>query len=280
MTSRARAIAAATARLAAAGIPDPERDARILCRWAARLSAAGLSAALTDTPPQDEHARFEAAIALRETRKPVSQIIGTRAFWGRQFQVTPDVLDPRPETETLVAAALSAPARRILDLGTGSGCILLTLLAEWPGATGLGVDCSAAALAVAERNAASFGLSRRAAFAEGNWCAPVRGRFDLIAANPPYISEEDWHGLAPDVRLHEPRIALTPGGDGLDAYRRIAAETPPHLSPGGRLVLEIGPDQGAAVMALLTAAGFHPAPPIRDFDRRDRVIVAQFTNFS
>lgn len=280
MTTRARAISAATARLAVAGIPDPGRDARILCRWAAGLSAAGLSAGLLETPPPEERARFVEAIARREAHMPVSHILGVREFWGRDFRVTPDVLDPRPETETLIATALRTPAERVLDLGTGSGCILLTLLAEWPGATGLGIDCSPAALAIAQENAAALGLSGRAAFAAGDWCGPASGRFDLIVSNPPYIAEEDWHRLSPDVRLHEPRLALTPGGDGLEAYRRIAAEAPAHLAKGGRLLLEIGPDQAATVSSLLIAAGFQPATPIRDFDGRDRVIAAHLAKFS
>ena len=280
MTRWTEALAAATARLAAAGIPDPARDARVLCRWAAGLSATAFSAAMADTAAADALTRLELAIAARASRKPVAQITGERAFWGRTFRVTPDVLDPRPETETLIAAALAAPARRILDLGTGSGCILLTLLAEWPEATGLGTDLSAAALAVAAANAERLGLTGRARFREGEWCRPVRGKFDLIVANPPYIAEDEWQGLSPDVRLHEPRMALTPGGDGLGAYRRIAAETPAHLGPGGRLLLEIGPAQAAAVAALLDAAGYRTSSPIRDFDGRDRVIAAHLANFS
>jgi len=162
-TTRAEAIARGAARLIGAGVPEPERDARLLYRWAANLDGAGLSAALSDPATAREIGRFERAVEAREGRAPVSHITGTREFWGRRFRVTPAVLDPRPETETLVAAALEGPpVRRLLDLGTGSGCILLTLLAEWRRARGVGVDISAAALEVAASNARSLGLADRA----------------------------------------------------------------------------------------------------------------------
>lgn len=264
----------AVLRLREAEVEDPARDARRLLAWAAGVDAAGLialdDAALTDAVRN----RFAEAIAARVQRCPVSHITGMREFWGRPFRVTGDVLDPRPETEILIAEALKRPAERVLDLGTGSGCLLLTLLAEWPRATGLGTDVSEAALAVARGNALALGLGRRAAFQQADWLDGVEGAFDLIVSNPPYIAAAEMPGLSPEVRLWEPHGALSPGGDGLDAYRAIAAQAGRALAPGGRLMLEIGASQAVSISAILSDAGWQPAPPVADFDGRDRVIVA------
>ncbi len=218
-------------------------------------------------------AAYEAAIAARVARRPVAQITGRRLFWGLPFRVTPDTLDPRPETECLVAEALAAPFFSLLDLGTGTGCILLSCLKGAPMARGLGVDLSPAALAVAEANAQALGLAARARFALSDWFAAVPGKFDLIVSNPPYIAEAEMAGLSPEVR-HEPRMALTPGGDGLAAYRAIARGAGARLMAGGRLLLEIGPTQGAAVAGMLTAAGFERVRVLPDMDGRDRVVAA------
>ncbi|GAB1380839.1 peptide chain release factor N(5)-glutamine methyltransferase [Pararhodobacter aggregans] len=268
------ALAQAIQRLDAAGIADAPRDARLLLAHALGIAPDRLTLVLRD-PAGAEQAAFGEAIARRAAREPVSHITGRRLFWGRAFHVTADVLDPRPETETLIAEALGAPFTRLLDLGTGSGAILLTLLAERPAARGLGCDLSPAALAVAEGNAATLGLSGRAEFRQGDWFGPVEGRFDLIVSNPPYIAEAEMAGLAPEV-LREPRMALTPGGDGLDAYRAIARGAGAHLTPGGRLMVEIGPTQGAAVAGLMAAAGLQGIALHPDFDGRDRVVSAHW----
>jgi release factor glutamine methyltransferase len=228
-----------------------------------------------DPLPPEAAARFDAAVAARAVRQPVAQITGRRQFWGRAFEVTRDVLDPRPETETLVAAALEEAFARVLDLGTGTGCLLLSLLAERPAATGLGVDLSPAALDVARRNATALGLSGRAAFREGDWTAGLCGRFDLIVSNPPYIAAAEMAGLAPEVRDWEPHLALSPGGDGLDAYRRIAAGVGALLAPSGRLILEMGPTQADAVAALMADAGLVPEAPRHDMDGRARALIAR-----
>lgn len=274
MTTAAEALRAAIARLRAAGIEDAPGDARRLLAHALHLPPDRLILALPDpmTPPQA--LAYETAIVARLTRQPVAQITGTRLFWGRSFRVTSDTLDPRPETEILVAEALVQPFERLLDLGTGTGCILLSCLADRPGATGLGVDASAAALKVAADNARRLGLEDRAAFGLSDWFSAVEGRFDLIVSNPPYITEAEMADLAPEVRDHEPRMALTPGGDGLAAYRAIAAGVAEHLVPGGRLLLEIGPTQGAAVAALLAAQGLQGVRILPDLDGRDRVVAA------
>lgn len=271
----AEALRQGAARLLAAGVPGAAGDARVLLAHAAGIEADRLTLHLPDPLSPDAATRFEVALDERAARRPVSQIVGHRLFWGRRFRVASDVLDPRPETESLIAAALGRPFARLLDLGTGSGAILLTLLAERPGAAGLGTDLSAAALAVASGNAARLGLGHRAEFRQADWFSDIDGRFDLIVSNPPYIAEAEMAGLAPELRLWEPRQALTPGGDGLDAYRAIAAGAPAHLVPGGRLMVEIGPTQGAAVAALFTAAGLVAGPVLPDMDGRDRVVVAQ-----
>ncbi len=273
--SRAEAIARGAAALAGAGVEDPARDARLLYRWAAGLDGAALSAGLTEPAGAAELACFERAVTARAGRAPVSHITGTREFWGRSFAVTPAVLDPRPDTETLIAAALEGPpARQILDLGTGSGCILLTLLAEWPEARGSGIDISPEALAVAAGNARRLGLGARAAFRCGDWCDGLEGDFDLIVSNPPYIAEAEIAGLAPEVRLHEPRAALSGGADGLDAYRRIARSAGRFLAARGRMLLEIGPSQAATVRGILAAGGLKVVSIRQDLDGRDRVIHA------
>jgi release factor glutamine methyltransferase len=201
--------------------------------------------------------------------------VGARAFWGREFRVTRDVLDPRPETETLVALALAEPFARVLDLGTGSGCILVTLLAERPGAQGVGTDISPQALLIAGENAARHGVEGRVVLTPSDWFADIGGRYDLIVSNPPYIAEGEMAGLAPEVRDFEPRGALTDEGDGLGAYRVLAAGAPGHLAPGGRLLVEIGPTQGAAVSRLFAEAGLERVAVHPDLDGRDRVVAAR-----
>ncbi|RMH51817.1 MAG: peptide chain release factor N(5)-glutamine methyltransferase [Alphaproteobacteria bacterium] len=268
-------LAEATARLAAAGIADAAREARILLRRASGLGA-GLAAALDDPAGPAEVARLRADVAERARRRPMAQILGEREFWGRRFRVTADVLDPRPDTETLIEAALAlGPRRRLLDLGTGSGAILLTLLAEWPGATALGIDASAAALAVARDNARRLGVADRARLRQGDWLDGVAGRFDLILCNPPYIPEAELAALEPEVRDWEPRIALTPGGDGLEVYRRLAPRLAAHLQPGGAALFEIGRGQDRAVAGILAAAGLARIAFRNDLNGVPRCVIVQ-----
>ena len=271
----AEALAVALPDLRAAGIDTPLRDARLLLAHALNVAPGRLTLHLQDTLGEAEARAFFRFIQQRAARRPVSQIVGGRLFFGRWFQVTPDVLDPRPETETLVALALEHGFERVLDLGTGSGAILLTLLAERPGATGVGTDISQAALAVAARNAAALEVAARAMLIRADWFAGVAGRFDLVVCNPPYIAADEMAGLLPEVRAHEPHAALSPGGDGLDAYRAIAAGVREHLTPNGRLMVEIGPTQGGAVAALFAAVGLENIAVHPDLDQRDRVVSAQ-----
>lgn len=268
----AEALRQASARLARAGVADAAGDARLLLAHALDLPRHHLTAALSAPLPAEALRRFDAAVTARAARQPVSQILGRRAFWKHDFHVTPDALDPRPETEALVEAALARPFASVLDLGTGTGAILISLLAERPGARGTGTDISAAALAVARGNAARLGV--RADFIESDWFSAVSGGFDLIVSNPPYIALAEMAALAPEVRDWEPRGALTDEADGLSAYRAITAGAPAHLNPGGRLMVEIGPTQGAAVAALMAAAGLTQPRILPDLDGRDRVVLA------
>nr|WP_205911969.1 peptide chain release factor N(5)-glutamine methyltransferase [Rhodobacter sp. SGA-6-6] len=268
-------MAAAVPRLRAAGVEDAPRDARLLMAHALGVAPDRLTLHIGDEMTGPQAQVFEEAVAARVARKPLSQITGRRLFWGRSFRVTADTLDPRPETETLVAEALAGSFSTVLDIGTGTGCILLTLLAERPDATGLGTDISPAALAVARENAAALDLAIRADFRQTSWLDGIETRFDLIVSNPPYIAADEMPALAPEVRDHEPLAALTDGADGLTAYRALAAQAPAVLVPGGRLLVEIGPAQGRAVAALFAAAGLADIRILQDLDGRDRVVAAR-----
>ncbi|GHE94521.1 release factor glutamine methyltransferase [Aliiroseovarius zhejiangensis] len=277
MTTGTALLVTATHRLRSAGVEDPARDARVLLAHVLRIDRSRLTLVLPDEVSPDDASTYERAIAARSHRQPVAQIIGTRAFYGRDFTVTGDVLDPRPDTELLVDAALTVPFATVLDLGTGSGCILLTLLAERPDALGQGGDLSAAALAVAKDNARALGVMDRTTFHQGSWFDPLPNgaRFDLIVSNPPYISESEMAELAPEVRHWEPHLALTPGGDGLGAYRQIIARAPEHLTEGGHLMVEIGAGQGAAVRDLFQQDGFTKVEVLKDLSGHDRVVTGR-----
>ena len=268
------ALRRAIPRLQEAGIEDGSRDARVLLAHALGIGHDRLTLKLQDDLTDPQAVVYEDALVARMARQPVAQITGRRLFWGQSFRVTRDVLDPRPETETLVAEALTQPFLKVLDLGTGTGCILLSCLKGMPMARGLGTDISDAALQVAVGNTRDLGLEARARFRKSDWFANVTGAYDLIVSNPPYIAADEMPGLAPEVRDWEPLQALTPGGDGLDAYRAIARGAGARLMPGGRILVEIGPTQGPAVAALFATAGLEGIRVLPDLDGRDRVVVA------
>lgn len=223
--------------------------------------------------------RLNDALARRLAGEPLWRILGAREFWGLTFALSPGTLEPRPDSETLIEAALShlAPRRherlRALDLGTGTGCLLIAALREFPQATGLGIDLSPDAVATATGNAARNGVAERAAFRQGNWTAGIDERFDLILSNPPYIGSAEIAGLDPNVREHDPLLALDGGPDGLTAYRALAAALPDHLHPGGLVILEIGAGQEEAVIALMEQAGLHHLESHRDLGGHIRGLV-------
>ncbi|HRP09403.1 MAG TPA: peptide chain release factor N(5)-glutamine methyltransferase [Terricaulis sp.] len=266
-------------RLEAAGVESPVLDARMLIE-----AGAGVSRLDIVTDPRREMsdaqvAGVEALAQRRIAREPISHILGRKNFWTLEFGVTPDVLTPRPETELLVEAALEflppdQPAR-VLDIGVGSGAILLTVLSERPAARGVGVDVSDAALAVARANAEKLGLSSRVEWRNASWGEGLEGGFDLILSNPPYISSDEIAGLAPEVARHEPRLALDGGADGLDAYRALAPQIAALLAPGGRFALEVGRGQAPAVWALCDQAGLSPEQARADLAGIERMIVGR-----
>ncbi len=261
-------------QLSEAGIESATGDALALLIWATGVSTVQLTGALRDAAPESGVLKYNEALDRRISRAPVSHITGGRLFWGRWFEVTPDVLDPRPETEIMIARALAAPSpSAVLDLGVGSACILGTILAESKGARGLGVDASADALTIARRNLTLLGVSDRSELCAGDWLEGVSGCFDLVLCNPPYIAEVEMSGLSPEVFRHEPHMALTPGGDGLAPYRAIAPMLRRVLSATGTAIFEIGPTQASAVAGIFADAGWAAPEILSDFDGRDRCLV-------
>lgn len=271
-------LAEATQAMNAAEVPDAGRDARRLLAHVLKVPPGRLTLFLQDAVDPELAVIFRALVERRCERVPISHLTGRRLFYGREFLVTPEVLDPRPETETLIEAALAEPFDRVLDLGSGSGCILLTLLLEQAQARGVGVDLSAEALNVAYWNRNALGLEDRADLLNGSWfrALPLNTKpFDLIVSNPPYIAEEEMDALSPEVRLYEPRMALTDEADGLSCYRAICSGLAGHLSPGGRLMVEIGPTQGEAVSRLMKDAGLIHVGVVPDLDGRARVVTGR-----
>jgi release factor glutamine methyltransferase len=277
VTTVAALIAKATTRLTIAGIDTPQREARLLLAHVTESEATDLALNPDRIVSDKDAACFTDLVARRETHEPFAYITGRRDFWTLELEVSPDTLIPRPDTETLVEAALKfagSPAAplSILDLGTGSGAILLALLAELPRAEGFGVDVSDGALAVARRNALRAGLGARARFARSSWWSHVSGTFDLIVSNPPYIPSADISGLDADVRDYEPRLALDGGPDGLGAYRAILSVVLAHLSPGGALIVEVGAGQAGDVAAMMRASGLSETAIRRDLGGHERVV--------
>lgn len=256
----------AALRLQAAGVEGAWRDTRLLLAHALGTEPVDVIMREMEDVETVGLTAFEAAVQRREAGEPVSRIRGWREFYGRRFRVTPDVLDPRPETELLVDVAIARLPRdgRVLDLGVGSGCILLSVLAERSDASGVGVDISAAALEVAHVNTSALGLAARAEMIEGGWDVVLPGRFDLVLSNPPYIPAAEMAGLAREVVNHDPHLALTPGGDGLDPYRTILARVPDLLAPGGWIGFEFGLGQAPAVSDLMEGAGLEAVEVMRD----------------
>ena len=277
----ARARRACAAELRACGVESPELDARILVGHALGLDHAALAAAASRALSPAEQQAIAALAQRRITREPVARIVGVKEFWSLTLYLSAATLLPRPETETVVEAALdfieqrgerSRPLR-IADIGTGSGAILLALLSELPAACGIGTDLSIAALAVARENAERLGLDG-AHFVACEMAAALRGPFDLIVSNPPYIASADIAALAPEVRDFDPRAALDGGTDGLAFYRAIAVAAPALLATDGALVVELGSGQAQPVAALFAAAGLAPQPPRHDLNGVPRALCA------
>ncbi|TQV73223.1 peptide chain release factor N(5)-glutamine methyltransferase [Denitrobaculum tricleocarpae] len=275
----ASALRVATARLTAAGIEGARRDARLLL---STILPGGASALLRE-PEQvlsgSELSRFQAAIGRRAKREPVSRVVGVREFWSLPFRVSPDTLDPRPDSETLIEGILewvqdTSKPLRILDLGTGTGCLLLALLSELPAACGLGVDISEEALAVARDNAGNLELSGRADFACHDWTKGLTGAWDIVLSNPPYITEGEAALLEPEVSDYDPPAALIAGVDGLRDYRILIPGAADLLPAHGLLALEVGRGQANSVEEMLLAAGLNSPWRKRDLSGVERCCFA------
>jgi release factor glutamine methyltransferase len=279
-TARSEALASLESAFRSSGIENPVREARIsLC------AASGISPVALIVEPGEFLGsaawKVQEVAERRATGEPLSRIVGKREFWGLSFVITPDVLDPRPETETIVEAALSILGDRrenplsILDLGVGSGALLCALLIEFGAARGIGVDISPDAAGVSQRNLQACGLSLRAEVQVGDWTRGLEGPFDLIVSNPPYIPTADLAGLPREVRDFDPWLALDGGIDGLAAYRSILTESRPLLAPRGSLLVELGESQAAKVAAIADQCGFTNVVTYQDLAGADRVVAAR-----
>ncbi len=276
-TTRRAALKEAVVLMKAAGLDTPVLDARLIVQHALRIGWDTLYLKEDCDLDGDERARLEAELSRRMAHEPVSRIVGRRHFWTLDLAVSPDTLDPRADTESVIEAAIAAfPDRsrvlRVLDLGTGTGAILLALLAEYPDSTGVGVDLSENALRTASLNAESHGLAERASFVTGNWTEGLSGSFDLIVSNPPYIASGDLPGLPREVREYDPSQALDGGQDGLDAYRALIPPIPNLLTPDGLFVLEVGAGQADAVCRIAKNHGLEQAARRLDLGGIERAI--------
>lgn len=268
----------AARRLDAAGVPESRSDARLLVGHALGVAAEAVLGHPEHAITRGQAERISTLVELRAERRPVARILGVREFWSLPFKVSARTLDPRPDSETVVEAALSvvrdrhAPLR-LLDLGTGTGCLLVALLSELPRARGVGVDICPEACAIARANAAALGLARRASFVAGDWGRGLCGLFDLIVANPPYVPEGGIDELEPEVSMFEPRRSLSGGANGLACYRALAPDLARLLAPAGKAVLEVGDGQASAVRAIVTGQGLAWAASRRDLAGRERCLV-------
>ena len=271
---------AAADSLRAAGLENPLGEARLLLGAALGVGREALLGASDKPLENGQRRRFEALIGRRAAREPAAYILGEREFWSLPFKVNGDTLIPRPDSESLIEAALDfiddreAP-HRLLDFGTGSGCLLLALLSELPNAGGVGVDISAGALAVARANAVRLGLAARARFLCGDWGGGLRGRFDLIVANPPYIEDREMAALSPEISRYEPASALSGGADGMACYHALAPDLARLLAPGGVAVIETAAGRADALVAIMAGQGLAEKGRWRDLAGHDRCILLQ-----
>ena len=281
-TTRAQARVALAALMASCGFEQPQREAALLLRRAAGFRATDMMSAPDAELGEAAAARVEAFAARRAAGEPLSRICGRREFWSLDLAISPDVLDPRPETETIVEAAISEMAGRreaplrVLDLGVGSGALLCALLTEFPQAIGLGVDLSEPAAAMARANLQALGLAARATIRLGNWGDGLDGVFDLIVSNPPYVRSDEIAGLEREVRDHDPRLALDGGSDGLQAYRALAPQLARLLEPAeGQFFLEFGEGQAEEVCAIMRTGGLDVSGVATDLSGRARIVVGR-----
>ena len=268
-------LIASQAKLRECGISDPIRDARLLLADCLELRTQNLNLLNDSHISEIKISKFRRMVKERCKRKPVSKILGYRSFWGRDFEINENVLDPRGDTETLIELILDCKFENMLELGTGSGAIAITVLAERPEVTCVATDISEYALKTASTNSKRHGVESRLKLLHSNWFEKILGSFDVIVSNPPYISSEEYAQLSAEVVKYDPKISLTLGGDGLEAYREILSQALEKLSKNGHIFLEIGYTQANAVGHLFREAGFQQIKVHKDLGSRDRVISAK-----
>ena len=268
-------LIASQAKLRECGINDPIRDARLLLADCLELRTQNLNLLNDSYISEIKISKFWRMVKERCKRKPVSKILGYRSFWGRDFEINENVLDPRGDTETLIELILDCKFENMLELGTGSGAIAITVLAERPEVTCVATDISEYALKTASTNSKRHGVESRLKLLHSNWFEKISGSFDVIVSNPPYISSEEYAQLSAEVVKYDPKISLTLGGDGLEAYREILSQALEKLSKNGHIFLEIGYTQANAVGHLFREAGFQQIKVHKDLGSRDRVISAK-----
>ena len=268
-------LIASQAKLRECGISDPIRDARLLLADCLELRTQNLNLLNDSYISEIKISKFRRMVKERCKRKPVSKILGYRSFWGRDFEINENVLDPRGDTETLIELILDCKFENMLELGTGSGAIAITVLAERPEVTCVATDISEYAIKTASKNSKRHGVESRLKLLHSNWFEKISGSFDVIVSNPPYISSEEYAQLSAEVVKYDPKISLTLGGDGLEAYREILSQALEKLSKNGHIFLEIGYTQANAVGHLFREAGFQQIKVHKDLSSRDRVISAK-----
>ena len=272
-----KVLADATFKLSRSGIDGAARDARILMAYSLEVPMSQLSLNINEQVSEKIISKLEQLILRRINREPISKILERREFWCRTFSINKNVLDPRGDTETLIDFVIDKPVKSVLDLGTGSGAIAVTLACEWKEANVTAIDISEDALALAERNAEKFNVKNEINFLKSDWFDAVEGQFDLIIANPPYIGLMEQRAISPEVINYDPEIALFAGSDGLDAYKKIIPSLSKFLNPEGFVVLEIGASQSNQVKDLMNSSGFFDLKTVKDLSGKDRLIAAKLT---
>ena len=266
----------ATLKLSISKIDNAARDARILVAHALGITKAQLSLNTNENVPEETRSSLEKLISRRINREPIAKILGKRQFWGRTFFINEDVLDPRGDTETLIDYVIDRPARSVLELGTGSGVIAISLACEWKEVNVVATDISEAALLVAQKNAKNFDVEDKIDFLKSDWFEAIEGKFDLIISNPPYIGFSEINEISQEVLKHDPELALFAGSDGLGAYERIIPYLTKFLKPKGIVVLEIGASQSDSVKTLMNSSGLSEVKTLKDLARKDRLVTAKF----
>jgi len=266
----------ATLKLSISEIDNAPRDARILVAHALGIPKSQLSMKIKENVSEETKASLEKLISRRINREPIAKILGKRQFWGRTFFINEDVLDPRGDTETLIDYVIDGPVRSVLELGTGSGVIAISLACEWKEVHVVATDISEAALFVAQKNAQNFDVQDKIDFLKSDWFEAIEGKFDLIISNPPYIGLSEINEISQEVLNYDPDLALFAGSDGLGAYKRIIPHLTKFLNPGGTVVLEIGASQSESVKNLMNSSGLSEVKTLKDLAGKDRLVTAKF----